>query len=393
MPGSSPPVSIVIVTWNALPLLKQCLPSVVASDYPDLQIILADNASTDGSAEWARKHFPQVEVVRHPENWMFCRGNNEALPHASGKYVVLLNNDVEVPRGWLHPLVAAMEADPRVAAVQPKMLQHGDRSRFEYAGASGGYLDRLGYPFARGRIFFTMEDDHGQYDDARDVFWASGAALMLRRSALDEVGLLDEQFVMHMEEIDLCWRLHRAGYRVRVVPSSVVYHIGGGSLPQGNARKVYFNFRNSLLLLFKNLPPAEWRRVFPRRAALDASAAVRALAAGRLQEATAILRAYADAHRMKDAYRSERPTDASEAATLPYRRSIVVDYFLRGLRTFSALPEEAFDHAAAGAPRPLATAAERFGASVGTDDRLAPLPVSRHDRKRNGDENDEHARN
>ena len=391
MPGSPPPVSIVIVTWNALPLLKQCLPSVVASDYPQIEIILADNASTDGTAEWVRERFPQVKVVRHPENWMFCRGNNEALPHASGQYIVLLNNDVEVRPGWLHPLVDVMEADPRVAAVQPKLLQHGDRCRFEYAGASGGFLDRFGYPFARGRIFFTMEDDHGQYDDARDVFWATGAALMLRRSALEEVGLLDERFVMHMEEIDLCWRLHRAGHRVRVEPSSVVYHIGGGSLPQGNVRKVYYNFRNSLLLLFKNLPPAEWRRVFPMRAALDATAAVRALAAGRPREAAAICRAYADALQMKDAYRSERPDDAADAVLPPYRRSIVVDYFLRGVRTFAALPEDAFEPGAAGPLAPRGPQAERGHASVDPHDSLATLSASRHDREGDGDENDEHA--
>ena len=419
MLGSRPPVSIVIVTWNALPLLKQCLPSVVASDYPDLEIILADNASTDRTAEWARQQYPHMKVVRHPENWMFCRGNNEALAHASGKYIVLLNNDVEVSPGWLHPLVDVMEAGTEVAAVQPKMLQHGDRSRFEYAGASGGFLDRFGYPFTRGRIFFTMEDDRGQYDDPRDVFWATGAALMLRRAALDEVGLLDERFVMHMEEIDLCWRFQRAGYRVRVEPSSVVYHIGGGSLPQGDARKVYLNFRNSLLLLYKNLPPAEWRRVFPVRAALDASAAARALVAGRPQEAASILRAYADWGAMRGAYRGSRPGDAADAVLPPYRRSIVLDYFVRGLKTFAALPGDAFRSGAAAAIAsaapsvgtdrssaglghsstdpghssvdPYRSSADTGRSSVDPHDGLAPLAVTRNDRKGDGDENDEHA--
>lgn len=342
MPEAHPLVSIIIVTWNALPLLKQCLPSVVDSRYPNFEIIVADNASTDGTAEWLRQRFPQVTVVRHPENWMFCRGNNEALPHASGKYVVLLNNDVEVSPGWLEPLVGAMENDPSVAAVQPKLLQHGDRGRFEYAGASGGFLDRFGYPFTRGRILFTMEEDRGQYDDARDVFWATGAALMLRRSALDEVGPLDEQFVMHMEEIDLCWRLHRSGYRVRVEPSSVAYHIGGGSLPQGDARKVYFNFRNSLLLLYKNLPHAAWCRILAARLVFDTAAALRAVAVGRTDEARAILRAYADGHRMKDAYRDERPYAGEDVVLPSYRRSIVIDYFMQGRKTFDALRDEAF---------------------------------------------------
>ena len=283
-----PRVSVVIVSWNALPLLRRCLPSVVATDYPDLEIILADNASTDGSDAWVAETFPSIQIVRHPENWLFCRGNNEAIPHTTGDFVCLLNNDVEVPPGWLAPLVDAMQAQPDVAAVQPKLLQYDDRGRFEYAGASGGFLDRYAYPFTRGRLFATIERDEGQYDDARDVFWATGAALLLRRAALDEVGLLDERFVMHMEEIDLCWRLHRAGWRVRVEPRSEAYHIGGGSLAQGNPRKTYYNFRNSFLLLWKHLPRRRFRRVVAGRYALDTAAAVRALAAGRLAEVDAI---------------------------------------------------------------------------------------------------------
>lgn len=342
MPDRWPRVSIIIVTWNAKALLQQCLPSVVATDYPDLEIILADNASEDGSADWVAAAFPSVKIVRHPENWAFCRGNNAAIPHATGQYVLLLNNDVEVPPSWLRPLVAAMEADPQVAAVQPKLLQHQVRTAFEYAGASGGFLDAYGYPFTRGRLFFTLEPDHGQYDDARDVFWATGAALLLRRSALDEVGLLDEQFFMHMEEIDLCWRLQRAGYRVRVEPTSEVYHIGGASLPQGNPRKAYYNFRNSLLMLYKNLPPAAWRKVFPQRAALDGVAMLRALASGNRAEAKAIGQAYLDAQRMKAAYHHQRPQNDHTPVLPPYRGSIVVDYFLRGRKRFSDLPPERF---------------------------------------------------
>ena len=340
--SNSPLVSIIIVTWNALPLLKKYLPSVVETAYPNLEIILADNASTDGSAEWVHTHFPDVRVVRHPENWLFCRGNNAAITHASGKYVVLLNNDVEVPSGWLSPLVNHLESESDVGAVQPKMLQHADAKRFEYAGASGGFLDLFGYPFSRGRIFFTIEEDRGQYDDACDIFWATGAAIALRRSALDKVGLLDEQFEMHMEEIDLCWRLQRAGYRVRVEPASVVFHIGGGSLPRGDVRKVYYNFRNSLLMLFKNLPPSAWAQVFPRRCLLDAAAAGRALSKGRARESWAIFRAYRDAHRMKDTYGDVRPTDDDPLVLPSYRRSIVADYFLHGRKVFRALPKDAF---------------------------------------------------
>jgi GT2 family glycosyltransferase len=342
-----PRVSVVIVSWNALPLLQQCLPSVVATDYPDLEIVLADNASTDGSAEWVARTFPSVKVVRHPENWLFCRGNNEAIPHTTGDYVCLLNNDVEVPPGWLTPLIEVMEAQADVAAVQPKLLQYGDRERFEYAGASGGWLDRYGYPFTRGRIFDTLERDAGQYDDATDVFWATGAALLLRRAALDslprqsgEVGLLDERFVMHMEEIDLCWRLWRAGWSVRVEPRSEVYHIGGGSLPQGNPRKTYFNFRNSFLLLWKNLPAKSFRRVVAGRYALDTLAAARALATGNLAEADAIRRAHFDFRKLRTHYTP--PSDEEPLVLPPYDGSIARDYFFGGHKTFADLPAERF---------------------------------------------------
>ena len=337
-----PRVSIVIVSWNAKSVVQQCLPSVVATDYPNLEIIFADNASTDGSAAWVAREYPSVKIVRHPENWLFARGNNAALPHATGDLVLLLNNDVEVPPGWLRPLVDTMTNDPEVAAVQPKLLQYDDRGRFEYAGGAGGYLDRLGYPFTRGRLLNTMETDRGQYDDARDVFWATGAALLLRRSALDEVGLLDERFEMHMEEIDLCWRLQRHGYRVRVEPTSTVYHIGGASLPQGSPRKAYYNFRNSLLLLYKNLPPAEWRRTLPLRMACDLGALGRALVGGNPREAAAILRAYRDAFRMRRHYSADRPPDDDTPVLPPYQGILPIDYFLRNRTTFDALPAPRF---------------------------------------------------
>ncbi|MEM1043329.1 MAG: glycosyltransferase family 2 protein [Bacteroidota bacterium] len=335
-----PRVSVVVVTWNALPLLRQCLPSVIATNYPDLEIVLADNASTDGSADWVAEAFPSVRVVRHPENWFFCRGNNEAVPHTTGRYVCLLNNDVEVPPGWLTPLVEAMESDSGVAAVQPKLLQYHDRTRFEYAGGSGGFLDRYAYPFARGRLFTTLEQDAGQYDDARDIFWATGAALLLRRAALDEVGLLDERFVMHQEEVDLCWRLWRAGWRVRVEPRSAVYHIGGGSLPQGSPRKAYYNFRNSFLLLWKHLPPRHFRRVVAGRYALDTAAAARFAAAGRFGEVGAIRRAHFDFRKLRRHYTP--PSDDEPLVLPPYDGSIVPAYHLRGQKTFADLPEAAF---------------------------------------------------
>lgn len=333
-----PRVSVVIVTWNGRGLLERFLPSVLASTYSALDVIVADNASQDGSAAWLAETHPEVTVVRHPENWLFARGNNEAMRAVRGELVLFLNNDVEVPPGWLEPLVAAMQ--PGVGAVQPKLLQHGDRTLFEYAGASGGFLDRDGIPFTRGRLFSTLEPDRGQYDTACDIDWATGAALLVRRDAFEAAGGFDERFGMHMEEIDLCWRLRRAGWRVRVEPASEVYHLGGASLPQGDPRKAFLNYRNGLAMLAKNLPDATLSPVLRRRRALDAAAALRALAAGRPDEARAIRRAWREFGAWLPTLPRPAPTDP---AVLPsYRRSIIRDYFARGRRRFSDLPAAHF---------------------------------------------------
>ena len=333
-----PRVSVVIVTWNGRALLERFLPSVLASTYPALEIVVADNASTDGTAAWLAERDTSVRVVQHPDNWLFARGNNAAVPATTGELLLFLNNDVEVPPGWLEPLVAAMQPD--VAAAQPKLLQLDDRTRFEYAGASGGFLDRDGIPFTRGRLFSTLEADHGQYDDARDVDWATGAALLVRRDAFEAAGGFDERFGMHMEEIDLCWRLRRAGWRVRVAPASRVYHLGGASLPQGDPRKAFLNYRNGLAMLAKNLPDRALGPVLRRRRALDAVAALRALASGRADEAQAIRAAW----RAFGAWLPElaRPDPAAPVVGPGYRRSVVADHFARGRRRFSDLPRDAF---------------------------------------------------
>ena len=341
-----PTVSILIVTWNGRALLEQCLPSVLATGHPAFEVVVADNGSADDTVAWLRATHPQVRVVEHGENLLFAEGNNRALPHCRGRYVCLLNNDVEVEPGWLSPLVDALDSDGAVAAVQPKLLQHGRRDYFEYAGAAGGHLDAFGYPFARGRLFDAVEPDRGQYDRPADVFWATGACCLLRTSALDDVagpgGVLDRRLGMHMEEIDLCWRLWRAGYRVRAEPASRAYHIGGASLAVGSPRKTYLNFRNSLLMLFKNLPPRVWAATFPRRAALDGLAAARALASGDRATAGAVARAYADAHRTKGSFAEERPAPGERVVLPSYRRSVALDHFVRGKQTFGALPRAAF---------------------------------------------------
>ncbi len=334
-----PRVSVIVVSWNARPLLERCLPSVVATDYPNLEIVLADNGSTDDSVAWVKATYPSVRVISMGENLGFCRGNNRAIAETDSPFVVLLNNDVEVEPDWLGHLITRAETDRAIAAIQPKLLQFEDHGRFEYAGASGGHIDRLGYPFARGRVFFELEDDAGQYDDATDVFWATGAALLLRRDALDRVGLLDEAFEFHMEEIDLCWRLRSAGYRVMVEPRSRVFHIGGGSLPKESLRKTAYNFRNSLLMLYKNLPPSRWRRVFPQRLVMDGLALLRFLGLGEFAQAGSVLRAYWQAHRMKSAY--TRPAEGQVVAP-SYAKSIVTDYYLRKKRRFTDLAPEDF---------------------------------------------------
>ena len=332
-------VSIIIVSWNALDLLKQCLPSVVATDFDGFEIILADNASEDGSAEWVRANLPSVRLVRHPENWGFAKGNNEAVPHAHGDLIILLNNDVEVPAGWLTPIVERFDAAPDLGAAQPKLHRFDARGSFEYSGAAGGFLDRWGYPFARGRIFDVLEEDRGQYDASHDIFWASGTCLAVRRSIWESLGGLEEAFFMHMEEIDLCWRIRRSGFRIECITDAEVYHIGGGSLPAGNPRKTYLNFRNNLLMLHRNLPRGAWWRTLMVRTVLDSAAAVRSLVSGNPGDAWAIVRAYAAAHRMR-----AQVADSSGLSyvPLPYRRSIVLDHFLRGRKHFSELPESGF---------------------------------------------------
>lgn len=337
-----PTVSIIILNWNGRALLAQCLPSVVQTDYPNVEIIVADNASTDDSVAWINTHFPQVRIVQHTENWGFSKGNNLAIDQAKGSYILLLNNDVEVPSDWVRPLVEAMEANPQLGAVQPKLMQFVKRDMFEYTAAAGGHLDAFGYPFTQGRLFFTMETDTGQYDTPAPLFWAGGAAILFRKTALDLCGNLDERFFMHMEEIDLCWRLQRKGWKIQSVPQSKVYHIGGASLPHGNPRKVYYNFRNSLLMLYKNLPPVLFRRTFLGRLALDSLALIRAVLMGGKGEPAAILRAYRDFFKMRNAYKTLRP-DPKEKAILPnFRGSIALTYYFLGKKKFSDLAAKRF---------------------------------------------------
>ncbi|HVY74761.1 MAG TPA: glycosyltransferase family 2 protein [Puia sp.] len=273
-------VSVVILNFNGRRHLEQFLPSVLASTYPSLEIIVADNASTDDSLSFLRQFYPQVSIITLDRNYGYAGGYNEALKQVDSEFYVLLNSDVEVEPGWIEPVIRLMEANPAIGACQPKILSYAQKNRFEYAGAAGGWLDCLGYPFARGRIFDVCEQDKNQYDTSEDIFWASGAALFIRAGLFHEARGLDTYFFAHMEEIDFCWRLQLLGYRVFACPDSVVYHLGGGTLPKGNERKVFLNFRNNLIMLAKNLPKRQSVWKIPLRFLLDMISAWKSLFAG-----------------------------------------------------------------------------------------------------------------
>lgn len=336
-----PTFSIIIVSWNALHHLRKYLPSVVATNYADFEIILADNASDDGSKAWVREQYPEVKIAALDENYGYCGGNNRAVPHASGEILLFLNNDVRVEPDWLDALAECF-TDPEVAAVQPRFRSNKQPEYFEYAGAAGGFLDRYGYPFCRGRIFDTVEKDEGQYDDPRDILWASGAALAVRKTLFEEQGGFDEDFEFHMEEIDLCWRLWNAGHKVRYCPHSIIYHLGGGSLPMESPRKVYYNYRNNLIMLWKNCSAQTLHRRFWVRYSLDVVAALRSLLRGKWAECKAIVRAHYHfwqsfgTTRQKRAYLQEQRTVKSDPPPL-LPVNIVVEYFVRQKRTFDAL--------------------------------------------------------
>jgi GT2 family glycosyltransferase len=275
-----PLVAIVILNWNGRKYLEHFLPSVCNSTYQNKQIIVADNGSSDDSVSFLQNNYPQIRIIQNGSNEGFAKGYNSALKQVTSDYYVLLNSDVEVTAGWMEPVIALMESDKKIAACQPKILSYNNKTQFEYAGASGGWIDIFGYPFSRGRIFDFCETDSGQYNDAQPCFWASGACLFVPSALYHALQGLDEYFFAHQEEIDLCWRMQLAGYRIYVQPASVVYHVGGGTLPKGNNLKTYLNFRNNLIMMYKNLP---WHTAFfiiIFRLILDAVAAWKALFSG-----------------------------------------------------------------------------------------------------------------
>lgn len=338
--NSLPVCAVIILNWNGAKLLQQFLPSVVRNTDKKIgKVVVADNGSTDNSLEVLANEFPGVEVWSFSENYGFAGGYNRCLERANVhgyKYAVLLNSDVETPAGWLNPLVDYLEEHRDVAAAQPKILSVDNPTKFEYAGAAGGFIDANGYPYCRGRIFSTCEDDKGQYNNVIDVFWATGAALMVRVDTYLAVGGLDEKFFAHMEEIDLCWRILLAGKRIVAVPDSRVYHLGGGSLPASNPRKTYLNFRNNLLLLHKNLPDSTRKRKLFKRRLLDAIAWTKFVVSFSWGNAAAVIRAHRDFKKMRGQYTLHPKTDLLEVRP-ECKRNILVQYYLKGKHTFSKL--------------------------------------------------------
>ncbi len=338
----NPKIAIVILNWNGAKLLQQFLPSVIEHSIGDFtEIYVADNGSTDYSLSILQQNFPEIRVLDLKRNYGFARGYNEALKQIDSDYYVILNSDVEVTSGWLESPIRLMETDSSIAAVQPKILSFQQKSQFEYAGAAGGFLDRFGYPFCRGRIFNEVEADLGQYDDSIDIFWATGACMFVRAGKFHEVGGFDADFWAHMEEIDLCWRLRNRGFRIVFTPESTVYHVGGGTLSYDNPQKLFLNFRNNLWLLYKNLPANQLFYILSVRMILDAVAAFKLLAEFNLNGIRSVLKAHYQFYRsLPELHRKRRLGGqnghfSSPAEKLP--RSIVFQFYVRKRKKFSEI--------------------------------------------------------
>ncbi|MBP6977224.1 MAG: glycosyltransferase family 2 protein [Lentimicrobiaceae bacterium] len=333
-------VAVVILNWNGEKFLREFFQQVVNCSPPDTDIIIADNGSTDGSIGYIRKAFPKVRIIDNKRNTGFASGYNRALKLVDADYYVLLNNDILVTPGWIPPVIKLMESDPKIAACQPKLRSYTERDQFEYAGAAGGFIDRLGYPFCRGRIFQSIEEDHGQYDDPREIFWATGACMFIRAELYHRFGGFDDDFFAHMEEIDLCWRLKNLNYRIMYCPESIVYHVGGGSLPKKSSFKTYLNIRNNIIMLYKNLPDPRRKRVLFIRFFMDILASFKFLIDGGVKDFWAVFRAYAAFYSTMKRSRRKRSGLIQSRSSQIYRGYVVFDHYIRRKKRFSELDRE-----------------------------------------------------
>ncbi len=333
---------IVILNWNGLNYLKMFLGTVIEHSIDnDTVICVADNGSTDGSPEWVRENFSDVKLIILDKNYGFAEGYNRAIEQLDAKYFLLLNSDIEVTEGWLHPLVSFMDNNPDVAACQPKILSYHQKDHFEHAGAAGCFIDKYGYPFCRGRIISEVEKDNGQYDSPINVFWSSGACMIVRSEAWKKCGGFDPDFFAHMEEIDLCWRFHKAGFRVCFLPDSVIYHVGGGTLPYSSPLKTYLNFRNSLFLLYKNLPDRKFKSVMFKRKLLDGLAAIFFLMKGSFESVKAVWNAHMDYYKaitlLKGKRKKVKELETRDSEIEVLNKSIVFEFYVKGNKTYTSL--------------------------------------------------------
>ncbi|MBC8052802.1 MAG: glycosyltransferase family 2 protein [Sphingobacteriaceae bacterium] len=331
-------VSVVILNWNGKHYLEKFLPSVLKSSYPNVEVVVGDNASTDGSKEYISENFPTVTFISNKENMGFAGGYNAILSQVEADYFILLNSDVEVTETWIGPVIELMESDSSIAAAQPKLKDWNNKDQFEYAGAAGGFLDKFGYPFCRGRVFDTLEIDSGQYNESEEIFWASGAALFIKKNYWQEIGGFDADFFAHMEEIDLCWRLKNKGYKIMYCPDSVVYHVGGGTLNAENSYKTYLNFRNNLFMLLKNLPGEKVFGIIFLRFWLDFISLLKFLLEGRFKHAGAINRAHISFFREFLKNKKKRiKTTASPNTKGLFKGSVVWEYFVRKKKLYTQI--------------------------------------------------------
>ena len=340
-----PKVAVVILNYNGKRFLEQFLPNVLENTNRELaEIVVADNASTDDSVTFMQSHYPDIRLIENENNGGFATGYNLALRQIEAKYFVLLNSDIEVAPHWIEPAIEMMDSDENIAACQPKILSFYDKTKFEYAGSCGGFIDKYGYPFCRGRIFQNLETDEGQYDTPLEVFWATGACMFVRAELFLKHGGLDDSFFAHMEEIDFCWRMKNLGYKVFCCPQSKVYHIGGGTLPKNSPQKTYLNFRNNLSLLVKNLPDNKIHRVIIYRFFLDWIAAIKFLFEGCAGDFNAVFQAHIDFYKRLGSLREKRRQLQQHQVSCIYQRNIVFDCLLRGKRKFSDLKPERFSN-------------------------------------------------
>ena len=343
MPINASKVAVVVLCWNGRKLLQEFLPSLIEFQAPDSTIVVADNFSNDGSVDFVRTNFPSVKLLPLGKNYGFAAGYNEAISRIDSEYIVVINQDIAVTKDWLPPLLAVMENDPAVGAVQPRIRAYLKPSYFEYAGAAGGWIDKYGYTFCRGRIFDSVEEDLNQYNEPSEIFWASGACCLVRKSVFEQLGGFDADLFAQMEEIDLCWRMKNAGYKIMYTPESTVYHLGGGSLPQGNPFKTYLNFRNNLVMMKKNLPKKIAGRIILIRIMLDQVAAFRSLLSFHPRDFSAVMKAHFYYLSHRNRIKKKRMDSLFPAMTGVFHGSVVWDYFIRKKRKFSELVTDSND--------------------------------------------------